>query len=140
MNYLARLKAIVSEKRLPREPSKGSKVLTAGISEPSKPSKAPFEPFEGDMGGRVLKFEMEAEAPVKSRSAASEPPSPAASIENHGADVVRMLDGMAAENEGRRDWHAQPVEGWRDGRLELRNIVRGETNVIRLRPKRGHKS
>jgi hypothetical protein len=37
---------------------------------------------------------------------------------------------MEAERERRRDWHAQPVEGWRDGRLTIRNIARDETVVV----------
>jgi hypothetical protein len=40
---------------------------------------------------------------------------------------------MAAERERSRDWYAQPVDGWRDGRLTIRNIARDETVVVDLR-------
>ena len=40
---------------------------------------------------------------------------------------------MQAENESRRDWWREPVAGWRDGRLEWRSIMTGETTVIRFR-------
>jgi hypothetical protein len=48
------------------------------------------------------------------------------------ARVEVLLAGMAAENDKRRDWYAQPVEGWREGRLEIRGID-GETLTIELR-------
>ena len=48
------------------------------------------------------------------------------------ANVERLLDAMAAENERRRDWHTQPVEGWREGRLEWTNASTGEATIIRF--------
>jgi hypothetical protein len=54
------------------------------------------------------------------------------------ASVEAMRDAMAAETAARRDWHKQPVDGWRVGRLEWRNVVTGETTVIRFpKPKGG---
>lgn len=58
------------------------------------------------------------------------------------AVVEALYAQMAAERERRRDWYTQPVEGWRDGRLTIRNIARDETVVIRLdgdRKPRGRK-
>jgi hypothetical protein len=46
------------------------------------------------------------------------------------AEVERLLDSMAAENAARRDWWAQPVEGWRKGRLTIRSTVTGEEVAI----------
>jgi hypothetical protein len=59
-------------------------------------------------------------------------PAPVASLEERRASVKRLLDAMGAENERRGQWWAKPVEGWRDGRLELRSAVTGETTVIRF--------
>lgn len=55
---------------------------------------------------------------------------PVISLDERRAAVAALLDRMEAEGERRRDWHAQPVEGWREGRLTLRNIVRDETVVV----------
>ncbi|MFO1102479.1 MAG: hypothetical protein U1E20_06220 [Methylocystis sp.] len=44
--------------------------------------------------------------------------------------VARLFEEMAAEYARRRDWWKQPVEGWRAGRLTIRNIVRDETVVV----------
>jgi hypothetical protein len=53
------------------------------------------------------------------------------------ASVDKLLAEMAAENECRRDWHKQPVPGWREGRLEWRNVVTGEETVLCFpKPKR----
>ena len=73
--------------------------------------------------------------------APAEPASPHSkdsSADDARASVERLLDAMAAENARRRDWHAKPAEGWRDGRLELRNILTGEATVIRF-PKGGRR-
>lgn len=55
------------------------------------------------------------------------------SFEEKRAAVETIYARMDAERERRRDWYAQPVEGWREGRLTLRNIARDETVVIDLR-------
>jgi hypothetical protein len=55
------------------------------------------------------------------------------SFEERSAAVEAIYSQMEAERERRRDWHAQPVEGWREGRLTIRNIVRDETVVIDFR-------
>lgn len=52
------------------------------------------------------------------------------SSERARANVVRLLDAMAAENDRRRDWHTQPVDGWREDRLELRSAETGEATII----------
>jgi hypothetical protein len=46
---------------------------------------------------------------------------------------------MAAENERRREWWTKPVEGWREGRLIIRSVMTGKTNVIYLRSKGARK-
>jgi hypothetical protein len=55
--YLGRLKALAREKHILREPSKPSKGCdepkTSLPCEPPKPSKAPFEPFEGSQSERI---------------------------------------------------------------------------------------
>jgi hypothetical protein len=51
------------------------------------------------------------------------------------ASVDCLLANMAAELERRRGWYAQPVEGWREGRLEIRSVLTGETATIRLKRK-----
>ena len=61
----------------------------------------------------------------------------AALDEERRANVERLLDAMAAENERRRDWHAHPVEGWRESRLEWRSAETGEATVIHLSKWRG---
>jgi hypothetical protein len=53
------------------------------------------------------------------------------------ASVDRLLEAMGAENERRRNWHSQPVEGWRDGRLTIRSVIDGETTVVNFRKPRG---
>jgi hypothetical protein len=55
------------------------------------------------------------------------------SLGERRASVEKIYEGMAAERERRRDWYAQPVEGWRDGRLTMRNIARDETVVVDFR-------
>jgi hypothetical protein len=52
------------------------------------------------------------------------------------ASVDRLLEAMGAENERRRNWHSQPVEGWREGRLEISSVLTGVLTTIRL-SKRG---
>jgi hypothetical protein len=47
--------------------------------------------------------------------------------------VEEIYAQMDAERERLHDWHAQPVEGWRDGRLTIRNIARDETVVVDFR-------
>jgi hypothetical protein len=56
-----------------------------------------------------------------------------ASLEDRRASVEEIYAQMEAERERRRDWYAQPVEGWRDGRLTIRNIARDETVVVDFR-------
>ncbi len=53
------------------------------------------------------------------------------------ASVERLLTEMAAENERRRNWWREPLEGWSEGRLAIRSIDTGETTVIYLATKRG---
>ncbi|WP_292534053.1 hypothetical protein [Methylocystis sp.] len=55
------------------------------------------------------------------------------SLEDRRASVEAIYERMAAERLRRRDWHAQPVEGWRDGRLTIRSIARDETVVVDFR-------
>ena len=58
-------------------------------------------------------------------------------VSRRTARHVALLDAMAAENERRRDWHTQPVDGWREGRLEWRSAETGEATVIHLSNWRG---
>ena len=110
-NYLARLKAITSEKRLP--------------SKLTELTQAPSVSSVSESGRHVLDIEDEKAAP-------------AISLEQRRANVENLLDRMAVENERRRDWHTQPVDGWREGVLEWTNAKTGEANVIELprRPRR----
>ncbi len=62
----------------------------------------------------------------------SDAPVSAVSAEDARASVERMLAAMSAENEARCDWHKQPVEGWREGRLDIRSALTGETTTIPL--------
>lgn len=63
-------------------------------------------------------------------------PAVVASLDERRAAVERMRDEMASEIEGRRDWYREPVAGWREGRLEWRNLKTGEHSVVRFqRPK-----
>jgi hypothetical protein len=59
-----------------------------------------------------------------------------ASLKERRASVALLLDAMADENERRRGWWRDPVEGWREGRLVIRSALTGEANVL-LFPKRG---
>jgi hypothetical protein len=64
-------------------------------------------------------------------------PSPTAPVVVEGlarrVSIEALLGDMARENEARRDWWRQSVEGWREGRLELRSVISGETKIIFLR-------
>jgi hypothetical protein len=51
--------------------------------------------------------------------------------EERRANVERLLDAMAAENERRRHWHTKSVEGW-PGRLTWTSVVTGEAKIIKL--------
>jgi hypothetical protein len=57
------------------------------------------------------------------------------SLEERRAAVEALRDAMSAETAARRDWWRSPVPGWRDGRLEWRNLATGERAVIRFKPK-----
>jgi hypothetical protein len=48
------------------------------------------------------------------------------------AEVERLLDGMARENERRRDWWAQPDPEHGSGRITFRSAVTGEEVVVSL--------
>ena len=101
-NYLARLKVIVSETRLPSELPKGP--------------KAPSGPFGSGQGGHVLKFEAATGDPGESLPRVPEPPASVASLDERRAAVEALRDAMQAENESRRDWWSEPVAGRPDGR------------------------
>lgn len=119
--YLDRLHALESEKN-------------AYIGNPQNPQK-PFEPFEGRQEGRFSGAQPPFEPFEGSCSKGKFQPAPIqapASLEDRRASVEATYAQMEAERERRRDWYAQPVEGWRDGRLTLRNIARDETVVIDL--------
>ena len=124
-NYLARLKVIVSETRLPRELPKGP--------------EGAFDPFGSGQGRHVLKFEAATGASDASLPTASTALASVASLEERRAAVERLLAGMARENEARRDWHTKPVPGWREGRLEIRSAMTGEATIIDLRQRRSSK-
>lgn len=55
------------------------------------------------------------------------------SLEDRRASVEAIYAQMEVERERRRDWYAQPIEGWHDGRLTLHNIARDETVVVDFR-------
>jgi hypothetical protein len=125
-NYLARLKAIVSEKGIPNELPKLPKA-------PAEQPKPPFGSFGSGMGRHVLKFDAEAKTPADDLPTPSAAPVVVASLVDARASVDKLLADMAAENERGHDWHARPVEGWRNGRLTIRSITTGETTTINLR-------
>ncbi|HEY8124515.1 MAG TPA: hypothetical protein VIF88_03735 [Methylocystis sp.] len=124
-NYLARLKAIVSEKGIPHELPKLPKA-------PAELPKPPFGSFGSDRGGHVLKLDVGAKNPGDDLSTPSAAPVVVVLPADARASVDRLLAAMAAENGRRRDWHTKPVEGWREGRLEWRSIVTGERAIIQL--------
>ncbi len=70
------------------------------------------------------------------RSASLLPRPAAASLDDRRASVALLRDAMAAENERRRGWWREPVEGWREGRLVIRSALTGEATVIELSPSR----
>lgn len=47
--------------------------------------------------------------------------------------VEAELERMARENEARRDWHTQPVEGWREGKLTICSATTGKETTINLK-------
>lgn len=131
--YLRRLKNLAEKKCYPNAPSKPSKGGYEGF-EGSRgkrifSNEGAFEGFEGSQGGR---FSQTLETVRGRLPVASEAPVNA-SAEDRRAEVEAIYARMEGERQRRRDWHAQPVEGWREGRLTIRNIVRGETTVIDLR-------
>ncbi|HEY8033333.1 MAG TPA: hypothetical protein VIF02_13395 [Methylocella sp.] len=79
----------------------------------------------------------EAGSEQPSLSSGCEPPlSPSPTVafaEDARVTVERLLDAMAAENERRRDWWREPLEG----RLAIRSIDTSETTVIYLANTRG---
>lgn len=56
-----------------------------------------------------------------------------AELEAARASVAAQYVAMAAEIEARRHWHKLPVPGWREGRLDIRSAMTGETTVVTLR-------
>jgi hypothetical protein len=64
------------------------------------------------------------------------PPAPVSLAERRAA-VERLRDAMQAENERRRDWDKQPVEGWREGRLTIRSALTGEETTIHFEKPKG---
>ena len=60
-------------------------------------------------------------------------PSPAADAR---ASVEKLLADMALDLDRRKDWWRQPVDGWREGRLEIRSVLTGEATTIRLSKRR----
>ena len=70
--------------------------------------------------------------PVMAAVSRAEPSTSVASLEGRRTSVDWLLDAMAAENERRRDWTTPPVDGWREGRLELRSAATVEATVIHL--------
>lgn len=102
--------------------------ISEKISQPDGRVRGGFGGFGGSSTGAFTKkFHVPTPAPDP----------PAASFDSRRAAVARLLDAMALENEARRDWHTRPVDGWKDGRMELRNIVRGDSATIIL-PKKGN--
>jgi hypothetical protein len=49
------------------------------------------------------------------------------------AEVARLLEAMAAENDRRRDWHAKPDTEHRAGKITMRSALTGEEVTIDLR-------
>jgi hypothetical protein len=128
-SYLARLKAIVSEKGTPHELPKLPKA-------PAELPKPPFGSFGSEEGRHVLKFDVEPTASGDGPSTPAAPSVMVASLDDRRAAVEAMRDAMSAETAAHQDWHKQPVEGWREGRLEIRSVIDGSTTVIRFpRPK-----
>jgi hypothetical protein len=116
-------------------PDRVSGVL--GVSDPSA-----FEKFSeladarprgfGGFGGKPKgAFSEIFSAPLPAPEPITRPP--VVEAETPEAAVARRLDAMAAENERRREWHAKPVEGWREGRLVMRSVMTGEEVTIDLR-------
>jgi hypothetical protein len=52
------------------------------------------------------------------------------------ASVDKLLADMALDLDRRKDWWRQPVDSWRDGRLEIRSVLTGELTTIRLSKRR----
>lgn len=76
---------------------------------------------------------LETVQPASEALSASLPSAPvAASLEERWASVALLRDAMAAENERRRNWWREPVEGWREGRLVIRSALTGEATIIEL--------
>jgi ribonuclease HI len=76
---------------------------------------------------------IEYRAAVLALLAAEAAPPPSATVSDDArASVALIIADMAAENERRRNWHKQPLDDWRAGRLEIRSVLTGETTIIRL--------
>jgi hypothetical protein len=92
----------------------------------SKPSPALLEKLREHKAEilTLLRMEIAAEA--------APPPSATVSTDTR-ASVDRLIADMAAETERRRDWHKQPLQDWRAGRLEIRSALTGEATIIWLR-------
>jgi hypothetical protein len=122
-NYLARLKAIVSEKGIPHElplPPKARAELPKGA----------FGSFGSEGAGHVLKFD----DATGSINDISRPRARAPSPADIRASVDHLLAAMAAQNQAARDWwKAAPYD--QDGNLTIRSVLTGEVTTIRLRQK-----
>jgi hypothetical protein len=70
---------------------------------------------------------------LKGDHAALRGPIPPDLMERMRARRDEIIAILRAENEPKLDWWNQPVEGWREGRLVIRNIARDEITVINLR-------
>jgi hypothetical protein len=67
------------------------------------------------------------------QSATEASPSASPSSPPEGRALEHALaDPPPSEEIARLDWWRQPVPGWREGRLEIRSLLTGESTVIRL--------
>lgn len=106
-----------------------------------RPPSALIERLREHKAEIVALLRQEAGSEPPSLPSGREPPlSPSpivATAEDARVSVERILDAMAAENERRRNWWREPLEGWSEGRLAIGSIDTGETTVIYLATKRG---
>lgn len=91
-----------------------------------------------ELGGR---FYLAETGKVKVEAPAPLPPALVAMLRARRDEVAVALrrEDVAPETPSARmrlDWWNAPVEGWREGRMTLRNIVSGKETVIYL-PKKG---
>jgi len=109
-----------------------SEVVTGVVTRPAAPERGRVQERAAIAADRAPCRPDPARPASDALSDSLRPAPVTASFEERRASVALLQDAMAAENERRRGWWREPVEGWREGRLVIRSALTGEATVIEL--------